>query len=107
MELTTQLHLGLTEKKNFELCIHFPVRPHGVTLKQGDAGNVFSIYLSICLSIYLSIYDCTALADFGRFFSFLMYTQSVGLLGRGISPSQGRYLHTEQHRHRINAHRHP
>jgi hypothetical protein len=26
------------------------------------------------------------------------YTQSVGLLGRGISPSQGRYLHTEQHK---------
>jgi hypothetical protein len=29
---------------------------------------------------------------------------SVGLLGRGISPSQGRYLHTEQHKRRINAH---
>jgi hypothetical protein len=24
-----------------------------------------------------------------------------------ISPSQGRYLHTGQHKHRINAHRHP
>jgi hypothetical protein len=35
------------------------------------------------------------------------YTQSVRLLGRGISPSQGRYLHTEEHKHRINAHRHP
>jgi hypothetical protein len=34
------------------------------------------------------------------------YTQSVGLLGRGISPSQGRYLHAEQHKHRINARRH-
>jgi hypothetical protein len=32
------------------------------------------------------------------FFSFLIYTQSVGLLGWGISPSQGRYLHTEQHK---------
>jgi hypothetical protein len=30
-------------------------------------------------------------------------SQSVGLLGRWISPSQGRYLHTEQHKHRINA----
>jgi hypothetical protein len=30
------------------------------------------------------------------FFCFLMYTQSVGLLGLGISLSQGRYLHTEQ-----------
>jgi hypothetical protein len=27
------------------------------------------------------------------------YTQSVGLLGRGIGPSQGRYLHTGQHKH--------
>jgi hypothetical protein len=39
----------------------------------------------------------------GRFFSSLIYTQSVGLLGRGITPSQGRYLHTGQHKHRINA----
>jgi hypothetical protein len=30
----------------------------------------------------------------------------MGLLGRGISPSQGRYLHTQQHKHRINAHKH-
>jgi hypothetical protein len=34
------------------------------------------LHLSIYLSIYLSI--C-----FGRFFSFLIYTESVGLLGRG------------------------
>jgi hypothetical protein len=31
------------------------------------------------------------------------YTQSVGLLGRGISPFQGLYLHTEQYKHKINA----
>jgi hypothetical protein len=42
--------------------------------------------------------------DLGRFFSLLIYTQSVGPLGRGISPSQGCYLHTEEHKHRINAH---
>jgi hypothetical protein len=51
---------------------------------------------------YLSIYGSTALVDLGRFFSFLIYTQSVGLLEGGISPSQGRYLHTEEHKHRIN-----
>jgi hypothetical protein len=45
--------------------------------------------------------------DLGRFFSFLTHIESVGLLGRGISPSQGRYLHAEQHKHRINTHRHP
>jgi hypothetical protein len=41
------------------------------------------------------------------FFSFLIYTQLVGLLGRGISPAQGRYLHTKQHKQRINADIHP
>jgi hypothetical protein len=40
-------------------------------------------------------------------YEFLNLTQLVGLLGRGISPSQGRYLHTEQHKYIINAHRHP
>jgi hypothetical protein len=37
-------------------------------------------------------------------FSFVIYfTQMVGLLGREISPSQGRYLCTGQLKHRINA----
>jgi hypothetical protein len=48
------------------------------------------------LSIYLSFYGstalCWALAAISVFFS---YTQSVGLLGRGICPSQGLHLHTE------------
>jgi hypothetical protein len=44
------------------------------------------------------------LLDLGRFISFLIHIQTVGLLGRGISPSQGCYLHTGQHKHKINAH---
>jgi hypothetical protein len=48
------------------------------------------IFIACCLT--------TALVDRGRFFTFLLYTQSVGLLRRGISPSQGRYLHAEQHK---------
>jgi hypothetical protein len=41
-------------------------------------------------------------------FQFLdLFTQSVGLLGQGISPSQGLYLYTEQQKHRINVHIHP
>jgi hypothetical protein len=40
-----------------------------------------------------------ALVNFSSFFSFLIYTQSVGFFVRGISPSQGRYLHTEHHKH--------
>jgi hypothetical protein len=34
------------------------------------------------------------------------FSQTVELLGRVISPSQGRYLNTEQHKHRINAYTH-
>jgi hypothetical protein len=37
-------------------------------------------------------------------FRNLFFTQTVGLLGRVISQSQGCYLHTGQHEHRINAH---
>jgi hypothetical protein len=37
-------------------------------------------------------------------FQFLdLSAQSAGHLGRGISPLQGCYLHTEQYKHRINA----
>jgi hypothetical protein len=63
-------------------------------------------YPCTTLTIYLSIY-LQLFVDLRRFFSFLICTQSAGLCGLEISPSQGRYLHTEQHKHRINAHRHP
>jgi hypothetical protein len=66
-------------------------------------GGLGIFFFTICIPIYGS----TALVDLSRFLSFLIYIQSVGLLGRGISPSQGLYLHTEQQKHRINAHRHP
>jgi hypothetical protein len=35
----------------------------------------------------------------------IFFTKIVGFLGGGISPSQGRYLHMGQHKHRIKAHR--
>jgi hypothetical protein len=37
-------------------------------------------------------------------FCLWIYTRSVGLLEREIGPSQGLYLNTGQHKHRINAH---
>jgi hypothetical protein len=40
----------------------------------------------------------------GRFFSFLALYTVGRALGRGISPSEGLYLYTEQYKHRINAH---
>jgi hypothetical protein len=35
------------------------------------------------------------------------HTLSIGFLDGGSALSQSRYLHTEYHKHRINAHRHP
>jgi hypothetical protein len=61
----------------------------------------------MCNRAYVSICSSTALVGLGLSFSFLIYTQSVGLLRRGISPSQSHYLHTEQHKHRIKAQRRP
>jgi hypothetical protein len=47
---------------------------------------------------------CWALASF---FSFVIFfIQTVEFIGRVISPSQGRYLHRGQHKHRINANTH-
>jgi hypothetical protein len=69
--------------------------------------NICSSALKFLIYIYYgSTALCWALTAFSVSWS---YTQSVGLLGRGISPSQGLYLDTEQHNHRINAHkyRHP
>jgi hypothetical protein len=49
-------------------------------------------------------YGSTALCwTLAAFSVSLSYTQSVGLLGRGISPSQGLWLHKEEHKHRMKA----
>jgi hypothetical protein len=71
-------------------------------IKKGPEELILNPNLSPFLSMVLG-----PLVDLRRFFSYLIYTQSIGLLTRGISPSQGRYLHTEQQKHRINARRHP
>jgi hypothetical protein len=60
------------------------------------------IYESINVPI-LSIYGSIVFVELGRFFSLLICTQSMSLHGRGISPLQGRFLRTEQHKQRINA----
>jgi hypothetical protein len=60
-----------------------------------------SIYLSICLSVCLSVCpptysSCSHLehrASAKRFVSLQLLRQWVGLLGRGIIPKQGGYLH--------------
>jgi hypothetical protein len=67
-----------------------------------------SVRLSVLPSLHPSIYAstalCWALAAFSVSWSFYTVGRTLGL---GISPSQGRYLHTGQHKHRIKALRHP
>jgi hypothetical protein len=58
----------------------------------------------LCLLNFVHQWLYSPLLSPGLFFSFvIIFTQTVGLLGRVISLSQGRYLYT-QHKHRINAH---
>jgi hypothetical protein len=57
--------------------------------------------------IYLFVHASTALCWTLTAFKFLNPITVGRTPWTGMSPSQGRYLHTEQHRHRINAHRHP
>jgi hypothetical protein len=58
--------------------------------------NITSLILHFYPSIYLSV--SLQLLWILAAFSVSKSIQSVGLLGRGISPSQGRYVHTEQHK---------
>jgi hypothetical protein len=58
----------------------------------------------LLLLLLLLLWFYTPLLVLGSFSVSWSCTESLGLLGRSISPSQGRYLHTEQHKHRINAH---
>jgi hypothetical protein len=61
-------------------------------------------YLSVSLSMYLWLYNpCRP----WPLFPFLNPYTAGRNPWTGISPSQDRYLHTEQHKHRINAHRNP
>jgi hypothetical protein len=63
------------------------------------SGNCLSIMRSFLLCCRLSVYASTALLlDLGRISIPWSFTQSVGFLGRGMSPSQGRYLHTQNKR---------
>jgi hypothetical protein len=59
----------------------------------------------IYLSIYLWLYS--SLLYLSRLFSLLILYTLDRTPWTGISLSEGRYLHTEQHKYRINAHRHP
>jgi hypothetical protein len=59
--------------------------------------NIFQYYERI---IYLWLYS--PLLGLDRFFSFLIFYTFSMTPWTGISPSQDRYLHTGEHKHRIN-----
>jgi hypothetical protein len=83
--ITTQLLLG-----NGSTCQNIK---NGINYQQWEVCRICSQY------IYIFIYSCCShlehRASVERFVSlqFLNLKQSVGFLGKGISPSQGPYLH--------------
>jgi hypothetical protein len=58
--------------------------------------NMYLLAYKLLLRLY------SPLLGLCRFFSFLILYNFGRTPWTGISPSQGRYLHTEQHKHRIN-----
>jgi hypothetical protein len=63
-------------------------------------------YLHIVqVAIYLCIYGSAVHGD--RFISFLIHTQSTGLLGRGSATARLLPTPTRQQKYRINTQRHP
>jgi hypothetical protein len=65
---------------------------------------------SIIHCVYIGTVNITIIKRFVSFIHQWLYSplwgpaQMVRLFGRVISPSQSRYLHRGQHKHRINAH---
>jgi hypothetical protein len=74
-----------------------PLLVGSLVLEHADINNVYGTHSFIHQWLY------GPLLGPGLFFTFVK-TQTVGLLGRVISLSQGRYLHIEHNEHRIIAH---
>jgi hypothetical protein len=80
-----------------------------LNIKESLPENTKNMYTAYYVDIYyyhcFYYYCCsTALCwALARILISWSHTKSVGLLGRGISLSQGHYLHAGQHRHRLNA----
>jgi hypothetical protein len=68
----------------------------GHVAHMGEKQNTYKVFFT----------GSTAPVEPGLFFSFMIILQMVGLLGRVISSSQGLYLNTGQHKHRINTYTH-
>jgi hypothetical protein len=89
--------------------LHIHLLSYHPLLCSADTDSVNKFIQSVIhLFIHQWLYSpfCWALASLSlSLFQFLnLFTQTVGLLGRVISQSQGLYLYTGHHKHRINAH---
>jgi hypothetical protein len=77
--------------------------------------STFYCLIRVCLRLCLLYYILSAFlfhwlysprGPWPLLFNFMIILQTVGLLGRVISPSQGLYLKIGQHKHRINTYTH-
>jgi hypothetical protein len=64
-------------------------------LRQLYIAEFHNLHSSQNIIFFLFFHGRTALVSLGRFYSSLIYTQLVWLLGRGISPPLGRDTNTE------------
>jgi hypothetical protein len=93
-----------------EICRAADIRSSYVrkrSLEIFDHTKTISNVFTLTEILLFFLYGSTTFWTLAAFSVSESYTQSVGLLEWGISPSQGRFLHTDQHKHRINAFRHP
>jgi hypothetical protein len=87
---------GISESSNFQLQYILKHYEENYSTGQVKINNQF--YFSLALQPPWAL-----VSDFQFRNNF---SQPVGLLGRAISPSQGLYLNTGEHKHRINAYTH-
>jgi hypothetical protein len=98
-----QVLLGRYRKIPDQYLKQWPLPSRSFPIHRSSYYSMYSFrYLLLLIVLLLLLYS--PFSGLGRFSVSWSYTQSVGLLGRGISQWQGRYLHTEQHKHRIKAH---
>jgi hypothetical protein len=75
---------------------------YGIQLRMFQTLYVHCLLSQIYIYIYIFHLLYSPLGPWPLIFSFMIILQTVGLLGRVISSSQGLYLNTGQHKHRIN-----
>jgi hypothetical protein len=97
-DLSKNIHRFLRTKRLWEV-----INVNVMTYSKKHSSKNYIFLINCSINIYPSV-TLQPLWAVGSFFSCLTYTESVGILGRVISPSQGLYQVTEQCTHGINVH---